>query len=112
MYLTPDVVMGMMKFVLAASNGGGGIVFDYITPLAKQSLARRLRLKLLMRWLATVGEPWRSFFDAEVLTGELKALGFTHVEDLGPEDVNRRYFAGREDGFEVGGPVHLMYVRG
>ena len=111
MYLTPEIVMATMKWVASSTTGGGGIVFDYITPFIRQSFFRRLRLRLLSYLLAP-GEPWRAFFDPHVLTRELKTIGFTHVVDRGPDDVNTRYFHKRADKLGVGGPVHLMSARG
>jgi hypothetical protein len=35
------------------------------------------------------------------LAVELSALGFTPIEDIGPAEINARYFGGREDGLRV-----------
>lgn len=110
MYLTPEIVMATMKYVASSTAGGGGIVFDYVTPFSQQSFFRRLRLRLLSYLLAP-GEPWRGFFDPHVLTRELKTIGFIHVVDMGPDDMNTRYFHNRMDKLGVGGPVHLMSAR-
>lgn len=112
MYLRPEVVIATLKEVAALANGGGGIVFDYVTPFAGQSLARQVRLRLLTAWLAAVGEPWRSYFDPDLLTQELGAIGFAEVADMGPEQINARYFRDRADRLGVGGPMHLMCARG
>jgi hypothetical protein len=39
------------------------------------------------------------------------AMGFGEIEDLGPEDVNARYFRGRSDGLKVSGFAHIMNAR-
>lgn len=111
MYLTPAIIMATMKYVVSSTAGGGGIVFDYLTSFSKQGIVRRLRLRLLTSWLAVVGEPWRSSFEPPVLISELKTMGFAHVTDMGPEDINKRYFHKRTDTMGVGGPVHLMCAR-
>lgn len=112
MYLPPEIVMATMKYIASSTTGGGGIVFDYITLSSQQNFLRRLRLRLLTYWVAAVGEPWRSFFDPDDLTRELKTMGFTHVADMGPEDVNTRYFHQRADNLVAAGPVYLMSARG
>lgn len=112
MYLTPEVVMATMTFIASATRGGGGIVFDYMTPMSREGIFRRLRLRLLTCWLAAVGEPWRSFFDADVLTRELKEIGFANIADMGSEDINIRYFPNRADKLKVSGPGHWMCAQG
>jgi methyltransferase (TIGR00027 family) len=111
MYLTPEIVMATMKFVVSSSAGGGGIVFDYITPFATQRFSMRLRLRLLALRLAAAGEPWKSFFDPDGLRGQLEQIGFTHVTDMGPDSINARYYGGRTDMLGVAGPLHLMHGR-
>jgi O-methyltransferase involved in polyketide biosynthesis len=111
MYLSPEIVMATMKYVASSAAAGGGIVFDYITPFSELGFFRRLRLRLISYVLAAIGEPWRASFDPHVLAQELKTIGFTHIVDMGPEDVNTRYFQMRMDTLGVGGPVHLMSAR-
>jgi methyltransferase (TIGR00027 family) len=111
MYLTPEIVMATMKYVASSTAGGGGIVFDYITPFSQESFVRRLRLRLLSYLMAAIGEPWRAFFETGVFTGDLKAVGFTHVVDMGPDDINAGYFHNRMDKLGVRSPVHFMSAR-
>ena len=47
-----------------------------------------------------------SFFEPIALVARVKELGFTQVWDLGPDDANARYFAGRTDGLCDGGLSH------
>jgi hypothetical protein len=35
-------------------------------------------------------------------------MGFGYVEDIGPEEINGRYFQDRKDGLRVGSLFHLM----
>ena len=59
--------------------------------------------------VASAGEPFRLFFDPGELADKLGALGFHHLEDLGIEELNARYFRDRSDGFRVqGGLGRLM----
>jgi len=39
---------------------------------------------------------------------DLKAIGFTQAEDIGPEEIKARYFNDRVDKLMVGNFGHLM----
>jgi hypothetical protein len=58
-----------------------------------------------------VGEPVLSQFDPTDLAARVQDLGFTQVWDVGPEEVDARYFAGRTDGLRASPHWHLMKAR-
>ena len=95
MYLTRDAVMGTLRYV-AQRPGGSGVTFDYMTPPHKLPWLRRIGFHLVARRLARAGEPWKTWFDAERLAGELRAMGFGRLEDLDGPALNERFFGGRE----------------
>lgn len=101
MYLTREAVASTLSFV-ASLPRGSGIVFDYAVPPATLSLVRRLVLGALRRHVAAIGEPWKSFFEPRALAAELTALGFRELEDLGPDELNARFFGDRADGLRIG----------
>jgi len=106
-YLTTEAVMVALRFI-ASAPVGSGVVFDYMISPSLLTSARRSRLDALSRRVASAGEPWQAFFDPEVLTKDLRAMGFGYVEDRGPEEINARYFKNRKDGLQVGSLSHLM----
>ena len=106
-YLTTEAVMVALRFI-ASAKVGSGVVFDYMISPSLLTSARRSRLDALSRRVASAGEPWQAFFDPEVLTKDLRAMGFGYVEDRGPEEINARYFKNRKDGLQVGSLSHLM----
>jgi hypothetical protein len=61
--------------------------------------------------MAIVGEPWHSFFEPDSLIEDLKAVGFTQVENFGPAEINERFFRNRADTLMVGGFGRLMKAR-
>jgi O-methyltransferase involved in polyketide biosynthesis len=65
-------------------------------------------LPIIARKVAAIGEPWRSFFDPKSLMADLKAIGFTQTEDIGPDEINARFFLNRTDNLMVGNFGHLM----
>lgn len=108
MYLTRETMMATMKYIASSTPLGSRIVFDYVIPPSSQKFLRRLVFRLLSNRVKRVGEPWQSFFDPNSLIMDLKAIGFTQAEDIGPEKINARYFNDRADKLMVGNFGHLM----
>ncbi len=109
-YLTSSAVMATLQFV-ASLPVGSGIVFDYtISPLSLNSAEREIFDSLAHR-VALAGEPFQTFYDPSLLTRDLRAVGFQDVEDLGPQEMNARYFKGRQDKLKVDGFTHIMNAR-
>jgi methyltransferase (TIGR00027 family) len=110
-YLTRGAVMKTLRFV-AAMPSGSEVVFDYGVPPSTLNWLRRFTFKRLTRRLAEKGEPFLTFFEPSTLASELRQIGFGHIEDLGVEEMNERYFGGRSDGLRLGaGLSHLMKAR-
>ena len=90
-YLTAEAAMATLGYI-AALAGGAVVVFDYADPAEllspDQKAARTHRAARVAAW----GEPWLSYFTAEALAGDLRALGFTSIEDLDPARISARYF--------------------
>ncbi|MGO9839000.1 MAG: class I SAM-dependent methyltransferase [Polyangiaceae bacterium] len=91
-YLSEDAVFSTLRFI-ASLSGGAHVVFDYANPPAEHegwadhgALAARV---------AAVGEAFKSYFDSDVLSTSLTALGFRGIEDLGPAQIASRYFPKR-----------------
>jgi methyltransferase (TIGR00027 family) len=109
-YLTTKVVMATLRFI-ASAPVGSGVVFDYMISPSLLTPAQRSRLDAVSRRVASAGEPWQAYFDPKLLTRELRAMGFRYVEDLGPEEINSKYFKNRKDGLRVGSLSHIMNTR-
>ena len=73
--------------------------------------AQRSSFDALARRVALAGEPWQAFFDPVLLMRDLRNMGFRYVEDIGPEEINERYFKDRKDGLRVGSLSHVMKAR-
>lgn len=109
-YLTAEAIRATLAFLAEATRAGGGVVFDYLVEAESLSPIHRAVRDRIAAVVAADGEPWRSEFAPEVLAGELRAMGFAAAEDVPPEVLNARYFAGRADGLRVGGLGHLMWA--
>jgi methyltransferase (TIGR00027 family) len=102
MYLTREAAESTLKFV-AATPRGGGVVFDYAVPRESLNFLQRIAFDRLTRRVEAAGEPFRLFFDPAKLAEQLRAMGFTALEDLGVDEINARYFANRKDNLRTGG---------
>jgi methyltransferase (TIGR00027 family) len=110
MYLTEDAIDSTLRFI-ASTPHGGGLVFDYAVAKTSLGLRERVALGVLQLRVASVGEPFRTFFEPHALCDRLSAMGFQEVTDLGPDVLNARYFRDRADGLSVRGSlVRLMCV--
>jgi methyltransferase (TIGR00027 family) len=109
-YLTRESIMTTLR-AIATAAAGSEVVFDYSVAPEMLEPARRRVYDALAARVAEAGEPWITGFDPAALARDLRALGFTDVDDVGPDVVNARYFAGRTDGLRVGGFSRLMHAR-
>ncbi|HUH65061.1 MAG TPA: SAM-dependent methyltransferase [Syntrophales bacterium] len=106
-YLTRDSIFSTFKLV-AAMKKRSSVVFDYVLSPALLNERQRAAFAALSMRVAGAGEPWQTLFDPAALAEELSALGFSSIEDLGPDEINARYFAGRDDNLYVRGFGHIM----
>jgi methyltransferase (TIGR00027 family) len=96
---------------LAALPAWSEVVFDFsVSPERLDPLARKAREFLVAR-VAAAGEPFRSSFDPAALPGQLAALGFSEVELLEAETLNRLYFEGRSDGLRLAGASRIARAK-
>jgi methyltransferase (TIGR00027 family) len=86
-----DQTIGFIAGVPAAE-----VVFDYAMSPAWMSGERRAALEARAARVAGIGEPWKTFFTPSQIDADLRSLGFTQLEDLGPAELAARYF-GRPD---------------
>ncbi|MEA1651753.1 SAM-dependent methyltransferase [Nitrospirillum sp. BR 11164] len=109
MYLTRDAILDTLRRV-ATLPAGSAIVFDYSLPPDRLTEVHRATFQAMADRAAAEGEPWRSFFTPDALAADLRRLGYGAVEDVGPAELNPRYFAGRADGLVLGGVSRLVHA--
>jgi len=102
-YLTLEAFRATLG-TIAQLPSGTAVSFDY--GLSPQSLSplRRIALNALAGRVAKAGEPFRLFFTPEQLDAEFRRAGFSRFEQLGSDEINDRYFAGRADGLKLPSP--------
>jgi methyltransferase (TIGR00027 family) len=110
MYLTAQGVMTTLRFIASAAKGSG-VVFDYTVFPSLLDPDQQLIFDALVKRVDWVREPWQTFFDPAELVENLLAMGFGHVEDIGPAEINAKYFKDRTDELRVGSLAHIMSAR-
>ncbi len=110
-YLTDAAFEETLRFV-ATRPEGSGIVFDYAIPRTMLNPVESMALDALSLHVANAGEPFRLFFEPEALMARLLDMGFHSIEDLGRDQMNARYYAGRADGLRVKGNLARLVRAG
>jgi methyltransferase (TIGR00027 family) len=109
-FLTPGAVIALLRSV-GQLSAGTEMVFDYIDRPEKLADEQRRVFETAAGRVATIGEPWRSFFDPEAIATAVRKFGFNEIENLDTNEINSRYFVDRCDGLMTGGLVRLMRAK-
>ena len=107
LYLTAEAFWSTLRFIVSMPSGSG-VVFDYHIDPAMLTGVDRVVFDSLSGSAALSGEPWLSFFKPESLQRDLLSMGFSHAEDHGLNEINKRYFNDRGDGLKVRSNSHIM----
>jgi methyltransferase (TIGR00027 family) len=101
-YLELEAVRATLRRI-ASLPCGSFVVFDYAIARELLSDGQRAVLDEAAARVAAIGEPFITFFRPDDLERELRAAGFTAVEQMGPDELNAGLFSGRTDGLRAGG---------
>ena len=93
-YLAETTVVATLKWI--SQHSQNGVAFDYAVPRSSLDFFHRIAFDALSARVAAAGEPFVSFFEPAALSGELKQMGFKQIEDLDGDEINARYFSGRD----------------
>lgn len=88
---------------LQALAPGSTLVLDYRLDEECLPPIERSMMQFTARVMAAGGEPWQSSSAPERMQALLATAGFEVEEDLGPAELNARYFARRRDGLQIAG---------
>ncbi len=109
-YLPRDVVLATLQSIAGIAPTGSTIIFDYMDTDAFDPARADKRTQLMHSIARQVGEPMKAGFDPQTLAGELGHIGLTLAENLGPAEIEARYFQGRADLLHAFPHVHLARV--
>jgi methyltransferase (TIGR00027 family) len=100
LYLTHSAFRTTLDFI-AAFPAGSGVIMDYALPRHAVPPHELEARDLLAARVASIGEPFQLFFTPGEMAAELSA--FATLEDMGPTEINARYFADRTDQLSLAG---------
>lgn len=106
-YLTQEAIFNTLAYI--AGTSGSEVVFDYSEPAQNRNEAGQAALAFYAARVASVGEPWISFFVPDELATSLKNLGFDEIEDLESSDIAARFSGVPKAKSNSGG--HLIRAR-
>jgi len=107
MYLTSDAIEATFRFVLSLPRSSE-LVFSFLLPQHEISGIEAEALAISAQRAAEVGEPWLTRLNAHELAAKLRAMGFSRVIHLLPEEADERYFSNRRDGLRARRGEQLM----
>ncbi len=106
-YMPREVVFRTLRAIARVAAPGSSIVFDYVEMDAFDASKAAKRMQVMQAIASQAGEPMQAGFTPRELPRELQMLGLTLQEDLGPADIEQRYFWGRKDGYHAFEHVHF-----
>ena len=100
-YLTKEEVFTTFCSITEIAPAGSIIVFDYLDTDAFIPEKSSPQMQNSLEYLRKIGEPMITGFNPSTLGEELTSLGFSLQENLSSEDIEKRYFRGRQDGYHA-----------
>jgi len=108
MYLSREAITSTLQSVRRIAASGSELVFDYLDADAFKPERVSARVRDLMEYVRSMGEPMLSGFESAALPSELLALGFHVLENLSPAVIQDLYFQDRSDDFRAAEHFHFL----
>jgi O-methyltransferase involved in polyketide biosynthesis len=108
MYLSREAISSTLQSVRRIAASGSELVFDYLDADAFKPDRVSARVRDLMEYVRSMGEPMLSGFESAALPSELLALGFHVLENLSPAVIQDLYFQDRSDDFRAAEHFHFL----
>ena len=108
-YLKEAAIDAALKS-MAAYPSGSEVVLTFKQPIVKTTGRAVEAARKLAENVASVGEPFVSFFEPKAMEAKLLSAGFSKVEFLDLETADTRYFASRPA--DLPRPRHINIVSG
>ena len=104
-YLTLEAFRATLT-TIGRLPAGTAVSFDYAFPREALSAKRRKVFDVLSQRVAAAGEPLQLFFKPEALESEVRAAGFSRIEQFDTDCMNEAYLKDRADGLKLS-PVRV-----
>lgn len=109
-YLTRQAVFATLRTIAGIAPAGSMVIFDYLETDALVPEILPKKVQAMLENLRRLGEPLITGFDPPALVADLKHLGLALHEDLGPAEIEGRYFHGRTDGYHASEYAHFAWA--
>ncbi|MCL4503372.1 MAG: class I SAM-dependent methyltransferase, partial [Deltaproteobacteria bacterium] len=106
-YLSREAVFATLQAIAEMTPAGSGVCFDYLDTEAFVPGKVTRRVQIMMDLVQRMGEPMITGFEPSTLAADLAGLGLRLEEDLGPAEIQDRFFAGRRDGYRACEHAHF-----
>ncbi len=107
-YLDRATLFGTLAALARLAAPGSVVAFDYLDTDTFDDARASVSARRMREIVARIGEPMKTGLDPDTLGAELRAVGLSLVEQLGPADLEARYFADRDDGYHARPNFHLV----
>lgn len=109
-YLDRPAFESTLRAIALTARPGSSVIFDYLDDEAFTPSAGR-RVRLMQEAARMSGEPMKTGLNPAALAAELSGLGLSLVENLGPVEIEARFFSGRTDGYHAFEHIHFAFAR-
>lgn len=106
-YLEREVVHSTFRSIASLASSGSYLVFDYINQFVLIPGNASEGSGKMQEIVSRAGEPMKSGFDPSTLALELEQNGLVLIETIGPEEIEKRFFMGRDDGYHASENIHF-----
>jgi methyltransferase (TIGR00027 family) len=111
LYPSAEATLSTLAFIGSLPNGSG-LVFDYAIRRSSTGEMEETAMDALASRMVAPDEPLELLVDSRALDSLLNAVGLHEVEDLGPLEIDERYFSARPDGLRFpSGLAQLVTAR-
>lgn len=93
-YLTQDTARTTLEYIAGRAQPVE-VIFDYLQPADTDE--DRAQLQARAHRVAAEGEPWFSYFASDEIAAQLRALGFTEIEDHSSTELIASYLDESEE---------------
>ncbi|HXA47747.1 MAG TPA: SAM-dependent methyltransferase [Burkholderiaceae bacterium] len=109
MYLEEDAIMETLRYITSCAKGSA-VVFDYLIAPSLLTPMERVVINLVATRVAERGEPWKTYFEPDLLAEKLHSLGFKIAHNVSRDALSQRYLSNRVDDLSLGNSSRLMHA--
>jgi methyltransferase (TIGR00027 family) len=109
-YLPQNAILATWRTISLLAPAGSAVIFDYLDADAFIPGRVARRVQIMKEIVQRIGEPMITGFAPADLAADLARQGLGLHENLGPADIQARFFQGRTDGYHACEHVHFAWA--